>query len=336
MAPAPDSPSTDDTASGWPGVDPSCRASNRHALATQSTSSVLMRRPRLMSYEREDVENCRSQHSVLSEFTSAWERGLCPSVDTFLDRLDPNDTRGAVELIYREFCLVEAAGKNPDSCEYLRRFPRHSEAIGRLLGLHYACSLSMLGRCESFAAGIESLPCAGHEVGPYFLRRELGRGSFSRVFLAEQMSLENRLVVLKVATSLTPEPWLLARVRHPHVVDVLSHALVEDCGFHLICMPFLGGATLSAVLAERTKRSRGASGGDFLRDLDGVAAPEFPDSGPVRSTRELLASLSYDQAIAWIGAAGRRTRLCFPKSCRARRRQAFQYPSHGGWQPDAA
>ena len=41
-------------------------------------------------------------------------------------------------------------------------------------------------------------PVAGDEVGPYFLRRELGRGSFARVFLAEQVNLERRLVVVKV------------------------------------------------------------------------------------------------------------------------------------------
>ena len=145
-------------------------------------------------------------------------------------------------------------------------------------------------------------PCAGVEVGPFFLRRELGRGSFSRVFLAEQMNLENRLVVVKVATHLTREPWLLARVRHPHVADVVSHALVEDCGFHLICMPFWGGATLSAVLAERQRHGAPLSGTDLLGDLDAVAAPEFPPSGAVRPAREILAALSYDQAVAWIGA----------------------------------
>ena len=148
----------------------------------------------------------------------------------------------------------------------------------------------------------ENLPCAGYEVGPFFLRRELGRGSFSRVFLAEQIDLENRLVVLKVATHLTQEPWLLARVRHPHVVEVVSHALVEDCGFHLICMPFWGGATLSAVLAERQRGDLGASGSDLLRDLDAVAAAEFPSTGAVQPARELLSSSSYDQAVAWIGA----------------------------------
>ena len=41
-------------------------------------------------------------------------------------------------------------------------------------------------------------PEIGDEIGPYVLRRELGRGGFARVFLAEQTNLENRLVVLKV------------------------------------------------------------------------------------------------------------------------------------------
>ncbi len=131
----------------------------------------------------------------------------------------------------------------------------------------------------------ENLPSAGCSVGPYFLWRELGRGSFARVFLAEQIDLENRLVVVKVATHFTREPWLLARVRHPHVVEVVSHALLEDFGFHLICMPFLGGATLLSVLAENKRRWPVATGTHLLRNLDAVAAPEFPVSGAARPAR---------------------------------------------------
>ena len=240
--------------------------------------------------------------SLLSEFTSAWERGLAPLVDTYLARLDPTDVRGGVELVYREFCLLEAAGKKPDIAQYLRRFPGYAEPLARLLGLHDACSPSLLQHWVKSAPVTENLPIAGNEVGPYFLRREVGRGSFARVFLAEQVNLENRLVVVKVATRLTREPWLLARVRHPHIVDVVSHAIVEDCGFHLICMPFLGGATLSTVLAQPRRRWPGAPAGELLADLDSVAAPEFPVSQAAHPAREILAALSYDQAIAWIGA----------------------------------
>ncbi len=157
-------------------------------------------------------------------------------------------------------------------------------------------------RWVTSAPDAENLPIAGCEVGPYLLRRELGRGSFARVFLAEQLNLESRFVVVKIATRLTREPWLLARVRHPHIVEVVSHGIVEECGFHWICMPFLGGATLSAILAEARGRSPRTTGRDLLADLDAVAAPEFPGSQSAFPAREILAALSYDQAVAWIGA----------------------------------
>src|SRR5262249_45485015 len=39
-----------------------------------------------------------------------------------------------------------------------------------------------------------------------------------------------------------------------------------------------------------------------LSDLDGVAAPEYPDIHAARPARAILAGLSYAQAIAWIVA----------------------------------
>ena len=130
-----------------------------------------------------------------------------------------------------------------------------------------------------------------------------GHGSFARVFLAEQSNLENRLVVVKVASRQTREPWLLARVRHAHIVEIVSHTMVNDGAFQLICMPFWGGGTLTAVLtAQRQRDHRPASGCDLLFDLDLVAAPEYPTVHPARPAREILAGLSYDQALAWVGA----------------------------------
>ena len=243
--------------------------------------------------------------SVLDEFTEAWERGEAPPVERYLGRLDPADCRGAVELIYREFCLAEAAGRRPEPTQYLSRFPGHAEALERLLGLHGACSPSLLGRWVESAAGDQDLPNVGDAIGPYVLRRELGRGGFARVFLAEQSNLENRLVVVKLTTRPTREPWLLARVRHAHIVEIVSHDLVDDGAFQfqLICMPFWGGATLAAVLTARRQREHHpVSGRDLLADLDAVAASGYPAVHPARPAREILAGLSYDQAVAWVGA----------------------------------
>ncbi len=109
--------------------------------------------------------------------------------------------------------------------------------------------------------------------------------------------------MVKVSTQVTREPWLLARARHANIVEIMSHTLVDDGAFQLICMPFFGGATLGAVLAARRGQARPASSGrDLLSDLDGVAAPEYPGAHPARPAREILARLSYDRAIAWIVA----------------------------------
>ncbi len=196
---------------------------------------------------------------MVHEFTAAWERGESPRAEDFLLRLDPGDTQGAVNLIYREYCLAEADGGPVETEAFLARFPGHADAVRRLLRLHGACSPSMLGRLFEPAGdrardGEARLPEAGDTVGPYRLRRELGRGSFARVFLAEQADLADRLVVVKIATRSTREPWLLARARHAHIVEIVSHAVVNDT-FQLICMPFWGGATLADVLAARARRT---------------------------------------------------------------------------------
>ena len=234
--------------------------------------------------------------AVLDDFTESWERGERPRAERYLDLLKLEDS---AELIYHEYCLAEAADLDPDPADYLRRFPDHAGPLGRLFSLHGALSASTL-RDWAEPSG---LPSAGDEIGPYLLRRELGRGAFARVFLAEQADLDHRPVVLKVSTRSTAEPRLLARVRHGHIVEVLRHASTDDGALHLVCMPFLGGATLASVLdARRKRRRRPRSGLDLLADLDRSGAPEYPSAGLVRPAREILAGLSYPKALAWIVA----------------------------------
>jgi serine/threonine protein kinase/Flp pilus assembly protein TadD len=258
--------------------------------------------PKVAERALESADLARDRRLVLEEFAAAWELGQPPDLEEFLDRLEEGDSREAVALIYRDFCLADANGRNPDAADYLARFPQHRAELERLIWLHGACSPSLLDRWMETTPAIE-LPDVGDEIGPFALRRELGRGAFARVFLAEQTNLENRLVVLKVSARMTREPWLLARVRHAHIVEIVSHATVDDGAFHLICMPFWGGATLASVFAVRRQRAhKPRSGLDLLADLDSVAAPESPTVHPARAAREILSGLTYPQAVAWIGA----------------------------------
>ena len=56
------------------------------------------------------------------------------------------------------------------------------------------------------------------------------------------------------------------------------------------------------MLAARRGHQPGISGRDFLADLDAVGALEFSSAQGLRPAREILAGLSYVQALAWIGA----------------------------------
>ncbi len=237
--------------------------------------------------------------AILAEFTSHWERGEAPSITEYLSRLRPARASDAAALIYHSYCLAEAAGLDPDPTDFIERFPEHGRSLERLFSLHRAFDTSQL----QLWADPATLPEVGDEIGPFLLLRELGEGGFARVFLAEQSDLDHRLVVVKVSTRITPEPRLLARARHSHIVEVLWHNLIDDGSLQLVCMPFLGGATLAAVLTDRKRRGgRPRSGRDLLAELDRVSAPEYPAADLARPARENLARLSYPKAMASIVA----------------------------------
>ena len=91
-------------------------------------------------------------------------------------------------------------------------------------------------------------PAAGEVIGGFKIIKELGRGAFARVYLAEQTDLAGRPVALKVAEALGDEPQALARLQHTHIVPI--HSVHDDppTKLRLLCMPYFGGANLADVL----------------------------------------------------------------------------------------
>ena len=136
---------------------------------------------------------------------------------------------------------------------------------------------------------VEPCPRPGDEIGPYRLLRELGRGGFARVFLAEQADLDHRLVVVKVSTRITPEPRLLARARHPHIVEVLWHGRGRRrrAPAHLHAVPGRGDAR------RRPRRRRAAAGrgrrraATCSRTSTASRPPEYPAADLAGPPREI-------------------------------------------------
>ena len=98
-----------------------------------------------------------------------------------------------------------------------------------------------------FAEALTQFPQVGEHVLGFELVGELGRGAFSRVYLAREPEVGNRLVALKITGDSRLEVAALARLRHTNIAPVYSvrrHRPIEA-----VCMPYLGGTTLRTVIA---------------------------------------------------------------------------------------
>jgi serine/threonine protein kinase/tetratricopeptide (TPR) repeat protein len=94
----------------------------------------------------------------------------------------------------------------------------------------------------------KQLPEVGEEFLGFRLVQELGKGSFGKVFLAEQGDLAHRRVALKVTAQSVRESQTLAQLQHTNIVPIYS---VHRAGsLQAICMPYFGATTLADVLQD--------------------------------------------------------------------------------------
>ncbi len=91
---------------------------------------------------------------------------------------------------------------------------------------------------------------SGQVFGPFRILVEIGSGALATVYLAEQLDLSERLVVLKVCSIATSEPQRIAQLQHPNIVQILS--LHDVAGYQVICMPYVGATTFADILAMQS------------------------------------------------------------------------------------
>lgn len=295
----PDSPRTWDAASTPAAVD----VARRFELAWQASSSHA--RPDPADYL---PENPSLRPGVLlallrSELGLRFESGESPRIERYRSRYPNLDHDALVAIAYEEYCLREEfEGRAPDPAEYDRRFPDLAESLRRVLDIH-----GVVGPCPSTATHIPGgssaqapkFPEAGQTIAGFHLVAEIGRGSFARVFRAEERQLADRPVALKVSRTGSREPQTLARLQHTHIVPVYSYRTDPVTGLHLLCMPFLGSLTLAQVLADPAARDA-RHGADLVEALERLGPRDDRWGKP--TGRLELARRGYAEAIAWWGA----------------------------------
>jgi serine/threonine protein kinase len=265
--------------------------------------------------------------ALLSEQQQRWQQGERLPVEAFLVEHPAleSDPDALLHLIYNEVLLREEVGEAPQLEEYQRRFPKLAEQLGEQFEVHRALSFTDLPPTPSTKdrqAGRDA-----HEVdsavssqvpqrlGDFEILRLLGAGSFARVYLARQVSLD-RLVALKVSGLDSNKPGsahlveqagsearALAALEHDHIVRVFSEMVDAQRDLRLLCMQYVPGTTLARVINYLAQQPREEWSGRAVLDAIDRASFHPVDLDPAAlRDREFLAGCDFIEAVCWVGA----------------------------------
>lgn len=203
-----------------------------------------------------------------------------------------------LDQAYQDYCTRCDAGEQVDPDDYCAQYPGFQSSLGRLLQAHRYLENNLA------LTGAEEVhwPEVGDTFLDYQLVMQLGQGAFARVFLAMELKLGNRLVALKIAEGgAATEADILGRSSHPNIVPVYSTGRDRATGLTVVCMPYVGSATLHDVLdrlkAGNKMPARARVILEASRDLRHPVDPSAQPSVPPR----ILERGTYLDGVRWLG-----------------------------------
>jgi eukaryotic-like serine/threonine-protein kinase len=226
-----------------------------------------------------------SDRQLVRAILDAWNQGEPPDAAAALARHPQlaEDRDAVVDLAYEEYCLRVEAGERIDHAAFAACFAPFVQEVRDTLDAHglAADHLELI----RLAPTLGELKPGDHLLG-FTLLRELGEGSFSRVFLASEQALGDRLVAIKVSVRGAAEAETLGRLNHPNIVPVHSFHEDPESGLTLVCMPYLGNATLADLVDRALPGPQTAGRAQLILDtidavdlskLSGGVAPLQPE-----------------------------------------------------------
>jgi serine/threonine protein kinase/Flp pilus assembly protein TadD len=141
---------------------------------------------------------------------------------------------------------------------------RHDSIAGLIRVSQWLGSEEVARDAAEWKTDIRRLPHSGDEFRGFRLLRELGRGAFARVFLAEQIALAGRRVAVKISRAKRDESQTLAQLQHTHIVPVYSAHEDAESGLRILVMPYFGGTTLAELLEKAGVHVNPAATGQSL------------------------------------------------------------------------
>lgn len=248
---------------------------------------------------------------IKADLRRRFERGESPEVASYLEefpRLAAADSR-VISLIYEEYCLREERGDQLDVDSFCNRYPDWRDSLASQLRYH-----RLLSQAAGVAPPKPRFPEAGENFEEFVLRAQIGKGGYSRVFLADDRSLGGKRVVLKVSVDRGREAEAQGALDHPHIVPVNSVIYQCDGDLRGLSMPYRPGLPLDEVI--RRVRDGGAAprsarafwdclveGVDLeaAGDRDGGFAAAVEAGPHCDGWRGFPVDGSFARGVAWIG-----------------------------------
>lgn len=99
------------------------------------------------------------------------------------------------------------------------------------------------------------------QIGNYQLVREIGRGSFGIVYLANQISLDREIALKIMPADLFPDTKIIERfqieaiaaahLRHPNIITIHEAGYDDNNNVYFFSMDYVNGPSLAHVIAEK-------------------------------------------------------------------------------------
>ncbi len=195
----------------------------------------------------ESHSNDPSSDDEVTKSPAEWLESGCTGVGALLTAGEERQVSHSafMDEAYEEYCRLTERGEAVNLEDFCDRYPGFGTALRRQIEIHHLIvdHPSLFSECVDTA-----WPKPGDDILGFLLLEELGRGTFSRVFRARDAALGDRQVALKVCCSGANEARILGKLEHDNIVPIHSVHRAADTGLSLICMPYLGHATLRSVL----------------------------------------------------------------------------------------
>lgn len=157
-----------------------------------------------------------------------------------------------LESAYEAFCEQKERNPTLTVSQYALQLPEMHASVINFLLAHELFREAAGGRHQLDI----NWPSPGSMFEDFAIVEQIGQGSFSRVYLAKDLRVGERTVVLKITPNADHEARLLGRLKHPNIVPVFSLYDNLDRTLTAICMPYFGTHTLLDVLDAAGTKDR--------------------------------------------------------------------------------